>query len=262
MNTLSLMGMRVVGAWRRQIYLAAVAWGLFRVGLRTGSWPRTTRNVLARQILFTGLEASRFVSLIALLVGISIVVQTQVWLLRVGQSALLGPILVAVVIRELGPLLTNFVVIGRSGAAISTELASMRVTGEVQVLDAQGLDPFTYLVLPRAVGVAVSVFCLTIVFYVVSFVSGFLSGSLLGVHTGSPRAFIDSVLGALKPADVFNLLAKTIIPGLLTGAICCTEGLSVRGAITEVPQAATRGLVRSVATLFITSAIVSLLMYL
>lgn len=228
---------------------------------RPSYWNRTVRNVFARQVLFTGYEASRFISLIALAVGVSIVVQTQVLLGALGQSGMLGPVLVAVVIRELGPLLTNFVVIGRSGTAIATEMANMRVHGEIDVLDAQGIDPFLYLVVPRVLGAAVSIFCLTIVFLVVSLISGFISGLFMGANTGSPLMFLESVIGALRPADIFNLFAKTLLPGLMMGVICCLEGLRIHGAVTEVPQASTRAVVKSTTALFITSALVSILTY-
>lgn len=220
------------------------------------------RDVLARQVLFTGFEAVRLIAWIALLVGVAIVVQAQLWLNRVGQSELLGPILVAVVVRELGPLLTNFVVIGRSGAAIASELATMKVNGEIRVVEAQGIDPFRYLVLPRVAGAAVSVFCLTVVFIAASFVSGFAVGVLTGANTGAPGVFLDSVLRAVDRRDVFSLFAKTLVPGALTGAICCLEGMGVRGALTEIPQATTRGLVRSVAALFVVSVLISVLTYL
>lgn len=261
MNWLARLGEWALTKGRTQTYLAAVIWGVLREAVRRASWPRTVKNVLARQVLFTGLEASRFISLLAFMVGISVVVQTQVWLAKVGQTALLGPILVMVVVREVGPLLVNFVVIGRSGTAMATELGNMRISGEVHVLDAQGLDPFTYLVMPRVLGAALSVFCLTVVFIVVSFVSGYLSGLLLGANPGDVRLFSNSVFRAVTPADVVNLIAKTLIPGLVTGAVCCTEGLSVSTAVTEVPQATTRALVRSVAALFIISALVSVLTY-
>ncbi len=256
------IGGHTIAKWRSLRYLLAVAWGVLVVAVKPRHWRRTVRNVLARQILFTGYDATRFVSLIAFMVGISIVVQAQVGLTAVGQSQLLGPILVAVVIREVGPLLTNFVVIGRSGTAIATELGNMKVSGEVHMLDAQGLDPFVYLVMTRVLGVAVSVFCLTVIFVAVSFVSGFFIGALLGVTPMDPLRFIDTVLGALTKSDVLNLLIKTFVPGILTGVICCTEGLGVGTATTEVPQAATRGVVRSITALFVTSAIVSVVTYL
>lgn len=261
MNFLGKTGSATIGWWGRYTYLAALLASVVTAAVNPRNWPGTVRNVLARQILFTGYEAVKLVSFIALLVGISVVVQAQLWLGRVGQSELLGPILVAVIIREAGPLLVNFVVIGRSGAAIAAELATMRVNDEVRVLDTQGLDPLLYLLMPRVLGVAISVFCLTIVFIVVSFCGGFLSGVLMGIKTGPPDVFFNHVLSAIKPADIWNLLAKTLIPGMLTGALCCWEGISVEGALTEIPQATTRGLVRSVAALFITSAVVSLITY-
>lgn len=262
MSILGSMGRQVADTFRRHGHVAAVAWTVVTASLRGAHWTRATRNVLARQILFTGVDAVRFVGMIALLVGTSVVLQTQVWLSKFGQSALVGPLLVAVIIREVGPLLVNFVVIGRSGTAISSELAVMRVAGEVRLLDGQGLDPLLYLVMPRAIGMALSVFCLTLLFIVISFVSGYASGLLFGMNVGAPSVFAHSVFAAIRPADVLNVLAKTFIPGLVTGTICCIEGLNVRGALTDVPQAATRGVMRSVAAMFVISALVSILTYL
>jgi phospholipid/cholesterol/gamma-HCH transport system permease protein len=258
---LSKIGVWALGRLRAPSHLAALIWAVLRAAVEKQTWSRTVTNVFARQVLFTGIEASRFILLLAFMVGILIVVQTQVWLAKVGQSGLLGPVLVMVVVREVGPLLVNFVVIGRSGTAMSTELGIMKISGEVRLLDALGLDPFIYLVVPRVLGAAVSIFCLTVIFIVGSFVSGYFSGLLLGANVGDPGLFAMSVFRAVQPSDVFNLLAKTFIPGLVTGAICCTEGLSVSTAITEVPQATSRALVKSVGALFVISALVSLLTY-
>ena len=262
MNFVGRTGERTIDAWQRHRHTAAVAFTALCMALSPRQWTRDVRAVLARQILFTGFDAVTLVASVAVLMGLAIVLQAEVQLRRLGQSALVGPILVAVIIRELGPLLVNFIVIGRSGTAISSELSTMRVSGEIRVLDAQGLDPMVYLVVPRCVGVAVSVFCLTIVFILVSLVSGYVSGLALGADIGLPSVFAGSVAKAVAPADFFNLLAKTLLPGLLTGAICCIGGLSVRGALTEVPQAATRGVVRSVVALFFVSVLVSLVTYL
>ena len=262
MNLLAALGRGTLQRIQSVTYLVAVAWAVVRVAGSPRHWPRPVRNVLARQILFTGFEAARFISLIALLVGLSVVLQAQVALRKFGQSGLLGPILVMVLIREIGPLLTNFVVIGRSGTAMATEMANMKVNGEVKVLDAQGLDPFIYLVMPRVLGTAVSIFCLTVIFVAVAFCSGFASGLLLGAKTGGPEVFVNSVFSSVSKSDVLNLLVKSLVPGLFTGVICCTEGLGVKGAVTEVPQAATRAVVRSTITLFVISALVSLVTYL
>ena len=73
--------------------------------------------------------------------------------------------------------------------------------------------------------------------------------------------FFSNVVGALGPADVVILLAKSLLPGMLTGACCCEEGLSVGRAVTEVPIAAARGVIRSIAALFLVSVLISVAAY-
>lgn len=254
--------LRILGTpWRYASRIASFAAFVLARSLAPGTWRRTVRNVLARQILFTGIEAVLFVSFVALLVGISVVAQAQIWLARFGQKAFLGDLLVLVIVREAAPILTNFVVIGRSGTAVAAELGNMTLAGEVELLEAQGIDPFSYLVLPRVLGIMLSVFCLTCFFVLVSFAGGYVTALLLGADPVHPALFVRNVLASMDASAVFSVIAKTLVPGLATGAICCYEGLRVKAAVTEVPQASTRALVRSVAALFITSATVSVLTY-
>ena len=262
MNALARIGAPIADRAAYARYLAAVAWAGVRLACASATWPRTVRNVLARQILFTGVEASWFIGTLGLLVGVSVVVQAQLWLTKLGQSGLLGPILVAVIVREAGPLLVNFAVIGRSGTAISTELANMRVHDEIRVMEAQGLDPLRYLVVPRMVGVMTSVFGLTILFIALSLVSGYVCGLLMGAHAATPGAFASSIFREIGWADWIALVTKTLIPGMLTGVICSLEGLGIRGSVTEVPQASTRAVVKSIMALFLVSAVISVLTYL
>lgn len=251
-------------AWERLgrlRHVVAVAWAVVRLAVQPDSWPRTARTVLARQIVFTGLDAMQFVAFVALVTGVSVVVQAQLWIGKLGQSELLGPLLVTVIVREVGPLLVNFIVIGRSATAMAAELAGMKVRNEVDVLDAQGVDPLLYLVMPRSVAVALSVFCLTLYFVLVSFGSGYLCGAFLGTGPGDPSVFLRSVLQGVAPDDFVNLLAKTLIPGLLTGVITGIEGLSIEGVATDIPVAVTRSVVRSNMALLLVSVIVSVLSY-
>ena len=218
--------------------------------------------VLARQIIFTGFDAIGFVAVVALLTGISVVVQAQVWMGRLGQSELLGPLLVTVIVREVGPLLVNFIVIGRSATAMAAEMAGMKVRREVDVLDAQGLDPLVFLVMPRAVSMALCVFGLAILFILFSLSSGYLSGAFLQTGPTDITLFAGSVVRGMEPRDFYNVLAKTLLPGLVSGIIASNEGLSVEGVATDIPQAVTRTVTRSnLAVLFI-SVIISLLTYL
>jgi phospholipid/cholesterol/gamma-HCH transport system permease protein len=261
-SLLARLGIRARRSVGGAVEATAVMWAVLVQASRPRTWRRTVRDVLARQVLFTGVEAARFIALIAVFAGLAIVLQAQVWLNRVGRTGLIGPLLVAVIVRELGPLLVNFILIGRSGTAVASELASMRVNGEIRVLESSGIDPFLYLVVPRVLGLALSAFCLTVLFVFVSFVTGFAVSGLLGGASNSAVEFVDGVLQAVRPVDVATLFAKTLLPGMATGAICCLHGLRVEGALTEVPQAASRALGSSIAAMFLLLVLVSVLSYL
>ncbi|MDD4735063.1 MAG: ABC transporter permease [Kiritimatiellae bacterium] len=255
------IGARVTGSVRQISHVLSLAGAVVWAALHPRYWPGTVRNVLARQVLFTGVDATRFIALSGMICGITVVMQAQVWLTRFGQTRMLGPILVALVVRELAPLLTNLIVLGRSGTAVASELASMRVSQQIRLLDSQGVDPFIYLVMPRAVGLAVSVFCLTIVFITVSLVTGFLTAVLAGAGQAGPMQFIQQVAQALQPVDVVVILGKTLAPGILMGVICCEAGLSVSRDLAEIPQATTLGQVRSLMAVFLAFLVVSVLVY-
>jgi phospholipid/cholesterol/gamma-HCH transport system permease protein len=238
--------------------IGAVAWA----GVQPRHWVRTVRNGLARQILATGVEPLLFVCAMAVFVGLAVVVQLAFWTGATGQSQLLGPLLVSVVARELGPVLINIVVIVHSGSVMATELGIMKIDGRIHEIVAQGISPFTSLVMPRVVGAAVSTLCLTVVFVLAAFASGYLFGAWLGTGSRNLWFFTDTVVHAIQPYDAIGILAKCILPGLFTAASCCIGGLGVGGVVTDIPQATQRALTRSVGGLFVISAVVSLLTYL
>jgi len=191
-----------------------------------------------------------------------VVVQLGVWTGKLGQSQTLGQLLVLVVARELGPLFANFVLIVRGGSAIATELGIMKAGGEVRVLEAQGVEPLLFLVMPRVVAMALSAFCLTVIFVLAAFVSGYGFSVFAGDADVDPAVFLNGVFKAVRPFDAIAFFVKCLLPALLTAVICCTEGLSVEGGVTQVPLAAKRALARSLGALFLISATVSLLTYL
>jgi phospholipid/cholesterol/gamma-HCH transport system permease protein len=243
-------------------HTAAVIGTVLCVCVQPRYWVGPVRRAFARQILSIGVEPLWFVGAVAAFVGVSVVVQLTFWVGEAGQSQLLGPLLVAVVARELGPVLINLVIIVRSDSAMTTELGILKINREVRALEAQGGDPFLQLVLPRVLGTAVSTFCLTIVFILVAFASGYLFAAWSGKGSRDLLLFADTVSGAIQPKDVFNILAKSILPALFASASCCIGGLGVGGSVSEIPQATQRALTRSVAGLFVISAAVSLLTYL
>src|ERR1041385_7346945 len=127
MRALGKLGEVIWVQWDELRHAAAVIGTVLCLMVRPRSWARTVRDLLARQILDVGVEPVGFVCGVAAFVGMSVVVQLAFWTGQAGQSQLLGPLLVAVVARELGPLLTNVVVIVRSSSAMATELGVLKI---------------------------------------------------------------------------------------------------------------------------------------
>jgi phospholipid/cholesterol/gamma-HCH transport system permease protein len=262
LHTLAGVGGFAREQWDELRHTAAVIGTVLLMVIRPRLWVRSVRTALAQQVLVIGIEPLWFVGVVAAFVGISVVVQLTFWVGQAGQSHLVGPLLVAVVARELGPVLINLVVILRTGSAMTTGLGVLKLDGDVRALEAQGGDPFLHLVLPRVLGMAISTFCLTIVFILLAFASGFLFAAWTGKGSRDLFLFGDMVSRAVHPKDVLNIVAKSILPALFAGASCCIGGLGVGGSFSEIPQATQRALTRSVAGLFAISAVVSLLTYL
>ncbi len=261
MGIIGNTGAAVLSRWASVRHTITVLCGVLYLAVRPGMWPRTVRDVLGRQVVFTGFDALPLVALVAVLAGVSIVSQAQLWLARIGQTAMLGSLLVSVLIREIAPLLVNFIVLGRSGTAVATELANMRVHKEIEVLEGQGIDTMQYLVMPRVLSFAACVFALAIFFSAIAFLSGFIFAGLTGSAPGDITGFAENIMGAVGPADIYGFLAKTLVSGAAAGTISCIEGLGACESINETPRAVTRTVVKSLATVLFISALVSLLTY-
>jgi ABC-type transporter Mla maintaining outer membrane lipid asymmetry permease subunit MlaE len=138
----------------------------------------TKQNVIM-QILFTGVEAVPLVSMMGLMIGSIVIIQSTTLAPKFGAGEFLGKIMVIGVIRELGPLVTAFIVIGRSGAALSTYLGNMKVANELDALEVMGIDPVHVRVMPALLGFIISLAGLTLFFDAVAIIGGFAFSRLL-----------------------------------------------------------------------------------
>ncbi|HSR11745.1 MAG TPA: ABC transporter permease [Thermodesulfobacteriota bacterium] len=217
-------------------------------------------EITLRQIYFTGVEAVRVVTVVALALGTVIIVQAGTQLSFLGGVEFVVPILVIVMCREVGPLLTAIIVIARSGTAIATELGNMVVGEELGAIEAMGINPVYFIVSPRIVGVTVAVLCLTAVFISVGLLGGFaLSKLLLPVKL---EPFIQELQNSLKINDVLFASLKSLIFGVLISLSCTYHGLRAGLSIIEVPQVATRGVVSALLFCIGSNALLTVLFYL
>ena len=190
------------------------------------------------------------------------IVQAELWIDAAGLApSEVAPVLWRSVVREVAPLLACLVVIGRSGIAISAELASMHANGEIEVIDSQGIDPMTYLIMPRVVSVMISVFSLAIIIAVVIMVTGYLIGVTVGAIRVTWNEFYGEIARNFVGGDLVFFVSKTFVAGGFTGVICCLEGVNSRGRLTDVPRVASRAGIRALTAIFAISAILSILFY-
>ncbi len=213
---------------------------------------RVTFKILVKQVWFTALQAIPIVIVLAAILSFLLISRAVQELGRLGATELIGRLMVIAIVGELGPLITALIVTGRSGTAISAELATNKVMGEINALEGMGIEPAQYLVLPRLGGAIISVFGLIIVFDLVSIIAGLVAASLNGMATAR---YFEIVLASLSFKDAWLTVAKGIVFGMIVGTVPSFHGLSVGNAATEVPVAASRGVVVSILSIFLASGL-------
>ncbi|MEM6469927.1 MAG: ABC transporter permease [Planctomycetota bacterium] len=256
------LGRAFVNRWSKTATTVAVLLATLGLAIRPSSWTPPVRAVLARQMLFTAVDAIPAALRAAAAVGVLLIVQASIWIDMVGVSTeVIAPIIWRSIVREIAPLLACLVVIGRSGIAISAELGTMRAGEEVDVLDSQGIDPMTFLIMPRVLAVMFSAFCLAVIIAVTMVVTGYAVGAWMEAIRNTWEDFLTEISRNFDFPDVVFFATKTLVAGGFAGAICCVEGISVRDVTTDVPRVTSRAGIRALTAVFAVSAFLSILFY-
>ena len=218
-------------------------------------WP--ARNVLLKQLYFTGIQSVGPISVMGFLAGLIMVMHVSS---LVGRNELLTlHVLIWTVVRELGPLLTAIVIVGRSSSAIASELAAMQVNGEIKNLRRMGISPVDYLVVPRMLAMTITSSVLTFYFQVVAIGTGMvvtawnIDVSLLGE--------VSHFFEMISYLEIFAALLKSICFGILVSVVSCYYGLTVSRAMTEIPVAASRAVMRSLLAVFACDGLITALLF-
>jgi phospholipid/cholesterol/gamma-HCH transport system permease protein len=144
-------------------------------------------------------------------------------------------------LRELGPVLSAFMVTGRTGSAMAAEIGSMKVTEQIDALYSMAVNPVQYLVTPRIIAGLISMPLLTAIFDVVGIYGAYVIGvGLLGVSSGSYFAGMES---SVVFDDVWSGLLKSVSFGLIVTWVCCYKGFNAPQSATGVGQATTESVV-------------------
>ncbi|RMH71930.1 MAG: ABC transporter permease [Gemmatimonadetes bacterium] len=202
------------------------------------------REVIS-QIYFTGVNALPFMSVIGLVLGFVTIAQYRWNPLLNSGTELMGEIFHIVILREFGPLVTAYLIIGRSGTALAAHIGDMRISHQIDALEAMGISPLHLLIAPRILGGMISMTCLSLYVALMAMVGGmFISGL-------SFFSYFGTMFRSLSSFDLLILLFKSLLFGMVIPVIACYHGWRVQYASTEVPQQASLGVVNCMGFIFI-----------
>lgn len=202
-----------------------------------------------RNLYKMGVRSMPIVMLTAVFVGAIMVVQASAYVKQFSAYAFVGWGAGFVILRELGPILIALMFSGRVGANNTAELGTMVVTEQIDGLRALAIDPISYLIVPRFLGMIIMLFVLTVCGNIVALLGAAAFGQvMLGIEI---RVFFRGVVDYLGTWDLYIGLIKAVVFGLIVAVSSCYFGLAVRGGAPGVGRAVNSGVVASAVGVFV-----------
>jgi phospholipid/cholesterol/gamma-HCH transport system permease protein len=212
---------------------------------------------ISRQITETGINALPIIGLMAIMISVVIGYQGIAQMRPYGGEEFTINLVAVSVLREMGVLITAIMVAGRSGSAFTSEIGVMKAREEIDALKVMGMDPIEMLVVPRLIGLVITLPLLT--FF--SDIMGLLGGALISqslLHV-APLQYVDRVHQAIDSSDLFVGLVKAPVFAFFIAVIGCMHGLRVRGSAESVGQETTRAVVKAIFLVIVLDALFSIL---
>jgi len=218
-------------------------------------WSRSVHQAMA-----VGVEAIPVVSLISFFVGLILALQAAYELRRLGAIHLVAGAVALSVTRELGPLMTAVVVVGRSGSAFAAEIGTMKVNEEIDALQTMALEPLHFLVAPKLVAMLVMMPCLT----TWSDFMGVVGGGVFGVLSAgfTWHTYLQATVDAMVSRDIFIGLVKSAMFAIVITAVGCQEGFSTGLGSEEVGKSTTAAVVKSIFLVVVMDLVFTSIFYL
>jgi len=228
--------------------------------LQALSWcrlaPRYADRILTHLIEF-GNATLPIASLMAIFIGGVLALQTGSRLAQFGLEGALGGIVGLSMVKELGPVMTAILVVGRVGSAVAAEIGAMNVYEEIDALKTLNIDPVRYLVMPRLVASVIAVPALCMYVNVIGLVGGAVVSAINPNIGVSVRLFRMNFAEVVKGGDLLDSLLKSVIFGVAIAITCCHVGLKTTGGPEEIGRAVTRAVVLSFMLIFVLNYLVT-----
>ena len=197
--------------------------------------------------------------IMAFFLGLVFSLQIVKEFLYLNAINLIGSVLTIAFLRELSPVLTSIILIGKIGSYFTSELATMKITEQIDVLYILRIHPINYLILPRVIALIIVMPLLNFVSFVTSLISSSFICSIL--YNIDPQIFFVSVFSSLSFLDILKSCFKTIIFGFFISIISCVWGLNTQGGAKGVGLSTTSSVVMSLLSIFVIDFILSYYMF-
>jgi phospholipid/cholesterol/gamma-HCH transport system permease protein len=221
--------------------------------------PRLDYPELKRNLYKMAVKSLPIVVVTALFTGAIMVIQAAPLVKRFGAEGLLGWGAGFGTLREVAPLLTALMISGRVGANNTAELGTMVVTEQIDALRALAIDPIAFLIVPRFIGIVVTLFAMTLYADALALFGAAYSG--YGLIQVEPKSFYNGLTsGLLTFADVGNGLIKSVVFGFVIALASCHFGMSTKGGAPGVGRSVNATVVASAAGVFVLDYVVSFLL--
>lgn len=240
--------------------VAPIDYLAFLVRVVVGSWdPRRTWARFIAQLSVHGAGAIPVVIITSVFIGLTTAVQTTYQLMGVVPKYFVGMGVGRLVLIELAPVLTGFIVAGRSASAIAAELGAMRVSEQIDALEVMGVDPYRYLCLPRVLATCIGLPVLVVVTEVVAIFTALIIAEMMLDVPAS--VFTYGVTHFFMLRDFTGGIVKSVLFGLLIGTSGCYYGFNVHGGAEAVGRAATRAVVLSAVLILLVDFVIALVFF-
>ncbi|MBN1967789.1 MAG: ABC transporter permease [Candidatus Delongbacteria bacterium] len=211
------------------------------------------------QVELIGTNAVPIITLLSFLIGLILSLQSAAQLRQFGANIFLVDLIVISMITEMGPMITAIIVAGRSGSAIAAEIATMKITEEIDALRVMALNPLKYVVSPKIIGLAISLPLLTIAANLIGIAGGFIIAVLyLDLNA---EVFIERALSVMTLKSWFTSIFKSFVFSLLIGFIGVYFGFNVKGGAEGVGKATTSSVVAAIFSVIVADALLSIVFY-
>ncbi len=220
---------------------------------------KAARKVIVMQLLFTFIEALFIIAVLAVALGSAVYLLGNSLLSSFGQGALVYTIIVMMISRELGPILVAFVVTARSATAIATEIGTMVTSHQIESYISFGIDPIDYLVVPRFIGVTLSVFLLNLYFSFCGLLGPWIVAQF--VNPVAASAFINNILKNMDMMTIVVSVIKSLVFGMVISITATYYGFNVERASTEIPVAGISAVSKSFFWIIIFDVIITVVSY-